>query len=279
MAINSMLVPVSLMETRDQAVLAYVCGLEAQSVKRVTVATAVDPTGLEAPVLARELDRARERLAAICSSFKNCGIELETRVVTGEPLTAILALAQQSHIDVICCGTEGKSVVDYLFSGSLSVDLFSAGAVRTMTVRYSLLEKGSDPAELGRVFGRRLVIPTDFSASATRAFLSAFERPSDAMDELHVLHAIKPSATLTERRDAQVLLEGLSLIAKEHDVEATVSIREGEPGDVILRYLTEVKATGVITGQHGKGRLRQAVLGGVSVRLLREAPCPVVVQP
>lgn len=279
MAINSMLVPVSLIEARDQAVLAYVCGLEAQSVKRVTVATAVDPTGLEAPVLARELDRTRERLAAICSSFKDCGIELETRVVTGEPLTAILALAQQSHIDVICCGTEGKSVVDYLFSGSLSVDLFSAGAVRTMTVRYSLLEDGSDPAELGRAFGRRLVIPTDFSASATRAFLSAFDRPSDAMDELHVLHAVKPGATPAERRDAQVLLEGLSLIAKEHDVVATVVIRDGEPGDVILEYLTEVKATGVVTGQHGKGRLRQAVLGGVSVRLLREAPCPVVVQP
>ncbi len=279
MAINSMLVPVSLFEERDQAVLAYVCGLEAQSVRRVTVATAVDPTGLEAPVLARELDRVRERLAAICSSFRDCGIELETRVVTGDPLTAILALAQQSHVDVICCGTEGKSVVDYLFSGSLSVDLFSAGKVRTMTVNYRLLEGSKDPGELGREFGRRLVIPTDFSASATRAFLSAFDRPTCAMCELHILHALKPGATGGERRDAEVLLEGLALIAKEHDVDAKFTIREGEPGDVILGYLKEMDATGVITGQHGRGRLRQAVLGRVSVRLLREAPCPVVVQP
>ncbi|PKQ17242.1 MAG: hypothetical protein CVT67_00030 [Actinobacteria bacterium HGW-Actinobacteria-7] len=278
MAINSMLVPVSL-DGRDEEVLQYVCGLEAQSVRRVIVATAVDSTGMEAPVLAKELDRARERLVAMCAEFADCGIDLETRVVTGEAQNAILALAQQSHVDLICCGTEGKSIVDYLFSGSISVDLFSAGQIRTMTVRYDLLEAAADPSRLGSDFGQRLVIPTDFSASATRAFLSAFDRPPCAMCELHVLHVLKPGATGGERRDAEVLLEGLQLIAREHGVAMILAMREGDPAKVTLEYLNEVNATGVITGQHGRGRLRQVMLGGVSVKLLREAPCPVVVQP
>ena len=48
---------------------------------------------------------------------------------------------------------------------------------------------------------------------------------------------------------------------------------------LVLDYLDAVSATGVITGQHGRGTLRRAILGGLSLRLLREAPCPVVVQP
>lgn len=278
MAINSMLVPVSL-DGRDQEVLEYVCGLSAQSVRRVIVATAIQSEGMEAPVMAREIDRARERLAAMCATFASCELALETRVVCGEPQNAILALAQQSHVDVICCGTEGKSIVDYLFSGSISVDLFSAGAVRTMTVRYDLLESCDDPGVLARDFGKRLVICTDFSASATRAFLSAFDRPSKAMDELHVIHVLKPGSTGSERRDAEVLLEGLEFIGREHGVPVTLVTRQGDPGDLVLDYLKEVDATGVITGQRGRGRLRNVMLGGVSMKLLRHAPCPVVVQP
>ena len=53
----------------------------------------------------------------------------------------------------------------------------------------------------------------------------------------------------------------------------------GDPADVVLAYLDEVDATGVITGQHGRHGFRRAMLGGLSLRLLREARCPVVVQP
>jgi nucleotide-binding universal stress UspA family protein len=278
MAINSMLVPVGL-EDRDMEILQYVCGLGAQSVRHIIVATAIETQGMEAPIIYAEVDRARERLAAMCDAVRGCGVSMETRVVTGDATTCLLALAQQSHVDVLCCATEGKSIVDYLASGSLSVDLFSAGALRTMTVRYEQLDSAEDPGDLARDFATRLVVPTDFSASATRAFLSAFDRPKEAIGVVHALHTLKPGASGADRREAEVLLEGLHAIAREHEVEAVIATREGDPGTAILDYLREVDATGVITGQRGRGRLQQVIVGSVSVRLLREAPCPVVVQP
>ncbi len=148
-------------------------------------------------------------------------MEYEIRVVTGETTEAILALAQQDDIDLICCGTEGKSVVDALFSGSVSEKLFASGTIRTMTVRYDLLDAVDDPRELSRGFARRLVVPTDFSASATRAWLSAIERPADAIGALHALHVLPEDAKGSERREAEVLLEGLLDMAREHDVDAT----------------------------------------------------------
>jgi nucleotide-binding universal stress UspA family protein len=279
MSISTMLVPVSL-DPREVKVLEYVCGLAVQSVRRVIVATAVDPSGMEAPVLAAEVDRARERLGATTAVLRGGPLEYEVRVVTGETTESILALAQQTDIDVICCGTEGKSVVEALFSGSVSEKLFASGRVRTMTVRYDLLEAVDDPQQLSSEFAHRLVVPTDFSVSSTRAWLSAIERPADAIGKLHALHVLPEGAKGSERREAEVLLDGLLDMAREHDADATYEIRYGDPSQVVLDYLAEVEATGVITGQHGRGRLmRQVMLGGLSLRLLREAPCPVVVQP
>lgn len=279
MSISTMLVPVSL-DPRDTKVLQYVCGLSVQSVRNVIVATAVDSSGMEAPVLAAEVDRARERLLAVTSVLRDCSLRFEVRVVTGDTKESILSLAAQDDIDVICCGTEGKSVVDALFSGSVSEKLFASGEVRTMTVRYDLLGSVADPGELARSFARRLVVPTDFSASATRAWLSAIDRPAEAIGELHALHILPEHAKGSERREAEVLLEGLMDIAREHDIEAHAVIRNGDPSQVALDYLTEVNATGVITGQRGRGRMmRQVMLGGLSLGLLRDAPCPVVVQP
>lgn len=275
MAINHMLVPVGL-DDRDAKVLRYVCGLGAQSVRRVIVATAVDASGKEAPVVMAEVDRARERLVAMTTPLRQCDMDVEIRVVTGSPTSSILALAQQGSVDVICCGTEGKSLVDYLFSGSVSEDIFAAGEVRTMTVRYSQLDSVADPAQLGRDFAQRLVIPTDFSASATRAFLSAFDRPADALGELHALHILTEGE---DQGEAEIMLRGLRDIAREHGHELTWAMRSGDPEEVIIGYLNEVGATGCITGQRGRGRVRQAMVGSVSLTLLREAPCPVVVQP
>ncbi len=279
MAISSMLVPVGT-DLRDEEVLRYVCGLSAQSVRKVLVMTAVDASGLEAPVLAAEVDRARERLAVMAhSAMRECAMEVELRVVTGDPIESILALVHQADIDVICCGTSGKSVIDALFSGSVSERLFASGKVRTMTVRYDLLDAADNPADLSHDFGKRLVVPTDFSAAATRAWLSAVERPTEAIEVLTALHVLPDNASAADESDAQVLMSGLVAIAEGHGVDVRTVILRGDPNEVVLKYLEEAHATGVITGQFGRGGLRHVMLGGLSLKLLREAPCPVVVQP
>ena len=275
MPINYVLVPVSLDE-RDEKMLEYACGLGSQGVNRLLVATAVETSGVEAPVIAAEVDRARERLAAMTASTRDSGMHVEVRVVTGDTANAIVSLAHQAGIDVICLATEGKSSVDYMLAGSVSEDLVSTGTDRIMTVRYSLLEAAEHPSSLARDFARRLVVATDFSSSGTRAWLSAFDRPRDAIGELVLLHVAAPGE---DNSRAEIRLHGMLEIAEEHDVPARYEIREGEPAQTILTFLEESYATGVITGRRGRGRLTQAILGSVSMRILREAPCPVVIQP
>lgn len=279
MPISTMLVPVG-SDSHGLKMLRYICGLSVQSVRRVLVVTVIDDSGMEAPVVAAEMDRARQRLAEWMKSIGGaCQMEVETRVVTGDATEALLAVAQQSDVDVICCGTEGKSLIEAVFAGSISEELFASGKVRTMTVRNELLDTCEDPALLARDFAKTLVIPTDFSASATRAWLSAIERPAEVIGTLHAIHVINPGDE-NQRRNAEVLLSALLDIAREHGVEAKTEILEGtDPAACVLAYLDTVAATGVITGQRGRGALSRVLLGGMSLQLLREAPCPVVVQP
>ena len=276
MPISAMLVPVSLDE-RDEKTLQFVCGLSCQSVKHVIVATAVQEAGLEAPVLAAEVDRARERLAAMAAPLKEqCEMGIELRVVTGDTTDAILTLARQTGIDVICLGTQGKSIAHYLFRGSISEDLFSSGRVRAMSVRHDLLEMAEEPGDLACDFAKRLVIATDFSEAAERAFLSAFDRPTEVIGDLYVLHV----GGETDSADADNKLAGLVAHARERGVNAEAVLRSGDPAQATLDFLHEIDATGVIIGQHGQGGvLKQFMFGWVPLRLLREAPCPVVVQP
>lgn len=276
MPITSMLVPVGLDE-KDEKTLRFVCGLSAQSVERVTVATVVEEAGLEAPVLAAEVDRARERLALMAAPLKgDCDMDFELCVVTGDPTDAILGLVHQAHADVLCVGTQGKSITHYLFRGSISEDLFSSGEVRAMAVRHDLLDAAEDPADLGRNFAKRLVVATDFSDAAERAFQSAFDRPLGAIGELYILHVSETPDDL----QAQAALAGLVARAEQQGVHAQAILRTGDPAQETLDFLKETDATGVIMGQRGQGGvLKQFVFGWMPIRLLREAPCPVVVQP
>ena len=96
---------------------------------------------------------------------------------------------------------------------------------------------------------------------------------------LYAIHVIPPGDS-AQKRNAEVLLNGLLDMAREHGIEAKSEILESnEPAQTVLDYLDAISATGVITGQRGRGPFRRAILGGLSLLLLREAPCPVVVQP
>lgn len=274
MPIRKMLMPVSF-GRRDEKMLAFACGLAAQGVKELLVAHVVDSSGQEAPVIIREVERARARLLEMVDAYRSCGMSVEVRVAMGSVFEEISALAHQAHVDVVCCGTEGKSLVDYLFSGSVSEDLALRGDERTMTVRFDLLETPEHAKQVACDFGKRLVVPTDFSASAMRAFLSAFERPREAMGQIHLVHVKGDDVG-----DAEVQLSGLAAMAQaEHGVEVVTAVIEGDPAGAVLGYVDKVEATGLITGRRGRGTLAKGLLGSVSMRLMQEAPCPVVIQP
>lgn len=267
----------------DGATLMMGCatGLPALGVKRIVLTHVVDPSGMEGPVIAARIDQVRGRLRAFAKPLEDAGLYVQTRVPTGDPQEQVLALAYEMQVDAIVCASHGRGVVDQLFLGSVSDRVLRDSRVPRLAARFDLLRNAADPAAMCRTFASKLLVPMDFSATSMRAFLTALDLPVTAVGTMYLLHAIDPSLSGEKRRKAEegaeFELKNLCEMAGERSINAKPVIGTAEPAHAILAEIDERRITGVVIGTRGRSPLQEALLGSVSMTLLRQASCPVMV--
>src|SRR5919109_410091 len=61
--------------------------------------------------------------------------------------------------------------------------------------------------------------------------------------------------------------------------EAERQVAFGEPAQAVMKLADSEEATMIVVGSRGRSALRAALLGSLSLRLCRAAPCPVLVVP
>jgi nucleotide-binding universal stress UspA family protein len=279
--VRSVLIPVDLTPQVD-LIVRFGVGLPAIGVRRIVLGHVVDVSGMEGPVIAVEVDRAREAVRAVAAPLKAAGIEFEVRVATGsEPSEELLTLAVDANVDAIVCGSHGKGTMERLIAGSVSEEVIVSAEMPSMMVRYGLLETMKDPADLVRAFGRALVLTTDFSAASTRALMAILNLPPGTVSTLYIVHALDPALEGEKLRKseegAEFQLRNMADMAAQKGISARPVVRQGEPGRVALREIDERRATGVVAGTRGRGALTEALLGSVSLTLVRQASCPVLI--
>jgi nucleotide-binding universal stress UspA family protein len=84
--------------------------------------------------------------------------------------------------------------------------------------------------------------------------------------------------TVTEDRHAFPAVEGCRYLAL-HGIEAELRDlpREGRPiGEMLLEAAASLGARYVVMGAYGHSRVREAVLGGVTRRMMQESPVPLL---
>lgn len=144
-----------------------------------------------------------------------------------------------------------------------------------------------------------ILVPTDFSENAQRAFEVAYDLARQCGAGLHVLHvqdegtlrtAVKENLLTPESTDEQLsqavgeLIEGRisTMLAglDRSEVNIVRAFRRGVPASVVIGYAAEVKADLVVVGLRGVGlteKIRAAVVGSVADNVIMKSPCPVVV--
>jgi nucleotide-binding universal stress UspA family protein len=152
-----------------------------------------------------------------------------------------------------------------------------------LLTRFDLLKNQQDPSTLLKRFGEKVLVPTDFSLSASRAFTAALALPRQSVGTLYLLHVIDGTLTGEKLRrqeeGAEFHMRNLQAMAAQEGLSASVVIQRGDVQRVILEELDERRATGVITGTRGRNAIQEAILGSVSQTLLRQASCPVMIVP
>jgi nucleotide-binding universal stress UspA family protein len=146
---------------------------------------------------------------------------------------------------------------------------------------------------------KTILVPTDFSEHARRAFERACDLARQLGAKIYLLHVQSDSALRISVKEG--LFEGCSTDEEIHSavaqlidkrfsqmlssvdrssIEIEHTTRRGEPGSATVAYAHEIGADLVVVGRRGKGlieEMRVAVIGTVTETLIRKSPCPVVV--
>lgn len=115
--------------------------------------------------------------------------------------------------------------------------------------------------------------------------LHVFEGHPEELESLdRVPTGFQGLVQLSDEELAQVLREGARKLFDRIRAElgpGDLEIREvsldGDPADALLDYIDSHRNTLLVVGRRGLSRARSLLLGSVSERLVREAPCPVLV--
>src|SRR5579883_2517868 len=140
---------------------------------------------------------------------------------------------------------------------------------------------------------RRILVATDFSRCAQSALDLAIQLAAANKATIELFHVFTIPTWIGPAREVfaadgatiagieRVVKEGL---AKERarvessGVRVTTAHAEGAPiPEVILGRAREVEADLLVMGTHGRSGVKRLLLGSVAERVLRAAPCPVLV--
>ena len=135
----------------------------------------------------------------------------------------------------------------------------------------------------------KILVPTDFSEHSTKAVRYGADLAATFGAELHLFHAVEIVATayvegpyLSPDNEAEVVatatrqLEQVS-IESATDLKVVRKVVQGHPFVEIVRYAKENAIDMIVIGTHGRGAIAHMLLGSVAERVVRKAPCPVMV--
>ena len=140
---------------------------------------------------------------------------------------------------------------------------------------------------------KNILVATDFSQDADRALEAAIELAQQAEGRVTLLH-VQPMGSYMlpppldvvtiPADDTQLAAADQALAARAARVrDARVPVEQrallGASHEGIIEAAKSMGADLIVIGSHGAGALATALIGSVASRVIRHAPCPVLVIP
>lgn len=133
-----------------------------------------------------------------------------------------------------------------------------------------------------------ILVPLDFSEPSSRILGTALRTAGDE-GRVTLMHVVEYLPLVTQstfgvyphRKDLEQIkslsLQKLQAAARQHpEQQFELLIREGKPATAILEAVAELSPDLVVMGTHGRSRLDHLLIGSVAERVVRKAPCNVL---
>ncbi|MBI3932039.1 MAG: universal stress protein [Acidobacteria bacterium] len=189
---------------------------------------------------------------------------------------ALVAFVRARHADLTVMATHGRGGFAHLVLGSVTETVLHHARTPVLCVR--------EPEHGVALPYRRVLVPTDLSEASRRAFPLAalLARAFDA--EVLAVHAVglRTGATsgVTDVVESRVPSEEAVLAFLQPDfagVRVAPRVELGSAWDRITETARQDRADVIVMSTHGPDSLTDRVLGSHAERVVRHAPCPVLV--
>jgi nucleotide-binding universal stress UspA family protein len=135
----------------------------------------------------------------------------------------------------------------------------------------------------------RVLCPVDFSPFSRHALAHAVALARWYGANVTVLHvfqiptavdpAVGPILPVVSREELMADLEGFVAPWANSKVRLDLAVEEGLPGRDIVMHARRIHADLIVLGTHGVGGFEHFLVGSVTEKVLRKAPCPVLTVP
>jgi len=203
-------------------------------------------------------------------------------VATGTPYSEVVRHAQANATDLIVVATHGYTGLKHMLLGSTAEHLVRHARCPVLTIRQVDRRRTAKP-EI-----RKILVPTDFSDYSRRSLEQAVEWAKHLDAKIILLHVLElpaypqygyariPTEEGKRKTIANRQLTELKSALGENLIE-TITLRTGSPFHEIATEAKVRKSDLVVISTHGYTGFKHLLLGSTAERVVRCAPCPVLV--
>ncbi|MDB6053549.1 MAG: uspa protein [Verrucomicrobiales bacterium] len=143
-----------------------------------------------------------------------------------------------------------------------------------------------------RLRPKNILVPLDMSPESIKALKYAVPFAEQFGAKLRTLFVVELSPlvsitgmdyvglTISEQEIVKRVMTRLAAIVDLHHTEKLAieaEVRTGKPVDEIVRYAAETDTDLIVLSTHGHSGMKRMMLGSVTEKVVRHAPCPVLV--
>jgi len=231
--------------------------------------------------------KLRELLAKHVRQPASNGVETEIVITEGEAQVAIAREAAQRQIDLIVMRSRRRPYAAALL-GSTAESVYRTAPCPILITHPR--EREWAGTTTNEVALQRVLVAHDFSTDSELALSYGLSLAQEYQAELYLLHVVPPRAK-PETPEAAYLPFGIdsffgeaakrlqSALPDETHLWCNVkhAVRQGQPYREVLAYAEEQNIDLICMGASGTGFGMRALFGSNADRVLRQAPCPVLI--
>jgi nucleotide-binding universal stress UspA family protein len=209
-------------------------------------------------------------------------VDVIVNAITQSPVSnAILEIAKTENVSLIVIGARGINPIQELLLGSVSSSVIRYATTNVLIMHFPMasIESPASPAFTYQKLFSKVLVPTDFSRSASDAL--TFIKTIPGIKEILLLHVVSRAESENDiegyLKTAEKRLEDMKKELIDTGADIIFHVGAGDPTEMILSVAEKNDVSLIAMSAFGLDRIRELVLGSTTFTVVRRTKKPVLI--